>query len=302
MDIVVDIQGFRNDDAKFIPKEVALLAINKPIVGHWIMTPPCSFGDLPERARRENNWLSRNYHGIEWFDGEADPEYFTQQLREITRCVRYIYSRGHEKAQYLRNLLSRNVYNLEGISPPFKNLPDVKENGGRCVHHGFRSNTKFACALHNAYKLKHWLNTRDNIDSSYASIFSENCTVSEETDSEIFSNRNFNDIEAWRRNNSVKEEEQNKEQEDSSKIVSDTLVVSTTHSPSRENANQTTVDSAEKEKVSEIIQAIPVSRTSARNEFAGNFICGTSTQCQICGGLSCRQTAEGVDEVDGHRC
>jgi len=49
--------------------------------------PLCLFSDLSERerARRENNWLSRNYHGIEWFDDKANLKYFTTtlQLREL---------------------------------------------------------------------------------------------------------------------------------------------------------------------------------------------------------------------------
>ena len=71
MDIVIDIQGFRDVEENFIPKEVAVLAINAAITGHWIMTSPCPFEDLPVRTKRENNWLTRNYHGIEWFDGDV---------------------------------------------------------------------------------------------------------------------------------------------------------------------------------------------------------------------------------------
>jgi len=57
MDIVIDIQGFRDIEENFIPKD--------GFTGHWIMTSLCPFDDLPERIRRENNWLIRNYHGIE---------------------------------------------------------------------------------------------------------------------------------------------------------------------------------------------------------------------------------------------
>jgi len=100
----------------------------------WIMMPPYPFGALFERVKRENNWLIQNYHRIEWFDGNVNTKYFTIQLRNITHRARYIYSRGQEKVHYLSNLLSRNVYNLEGISPAFKNLPDFEECGQRCTH------------------------------------------------------------------------------------------------------------------------------------------------------------------------
>jgi len=93
MDIVIDIQGFHDVEEYFIPKEVAVLAINA-ITEHWIITSPCPFEDLPERVRRENNWLTRNYHGIEWFNGDVNPKNFTIHLRDITRHTRYIYFIG----------------------------------------------------------------------------------------------------------------------------------------------------------------------------------------------------------------
>jgi len=58
------------------------------------MMPPSPFSDLLKRVRRENNWLSRNYHGNEWFDGEANLKYFALQLREITRQARCIATTG----------------------------------------------------------------------------------------------------------------------------------------------------------------------------------------------------------------
>lgn len=332
MDIVIDIQGFRDVDEQFIPKEVAVVAINDPIIGHWIMMPPYPFGDLPEKARRENNWLSRNYHGIEWFDGEVNSKYFTIQLREITRQARYIYSRGQEKANYLRNLLSRNVYNLEGISPPLKNLPDAEERGHRCAHHGFRANAKFTCALRNAYKLKRWLIVQNSDNSSCESLPSQSWDDSDEenfedAESGIFPiNRNFDitrNIQTWRENNSQEEKNQSTDEQtrgdysiakdeeriDLSKSVS-TIDKNKTNarvtfasdipdnsallSSVRENTESS---SSTKEANCEFIQLIPLSRPPP-NEYFGNLTSIASSQCQTCRGLSCGQTSKGVDEVD----
>lgn len=49
MDIVIDIQGFRDATEKFLPKEIAVVAIGASIVDHWIMTPPHPFDELPEK-------------------------------------------------------------------------------------------------------------------------------------------------------------------------------------------------------------------------------------------------------------
>lgn len=177
MDLVINIQGFRDNCGKFISKEVAVIAIGEPIFGHWIMTPPYLFDDLPEKSKWENNWFTRNYHGIE-FDDETNYEYFALQLREITRQARYIYSRGQEKTHYLRHLLSRNIYSLEEISPTFKNLSEGEENTQR-FHHGFRSSgsDKFLCALSNVCKLKR-LNARNDSarssESSYIALSHDN--------------------------------------------------------------------------------------------------------------------------------
>jgi len=171
LDIVIDIHDFRNADKKFIPKEVAV-AINATIIGHWIMMPSCLFSDLPVRARQETNWLSRNHHDIEWFDGGNQSPIFHAI---ITRQARYIYTRGQEKTRYLRNLLSKNVYNLKGISPLFKMLSDGEASGQRCIYHGLRAKTKFRCALRIVDKLKCWLIVQNSNNSSYDSrVLNEN--------------------------------------------------------------------------------------------------------------------------------
>ena len=158
MDIVIEIQGFRDISEKFMPKEVAVVAIHNPFVGHWIIIPPHPFDELPEKSKRENNWVTRNYHGIEWFDGETHQKCFMLHLREITRHAYRIYTRGYEKASYLQNLLSRSIYNLEDISPTFRDLPEEEKEGGRlCCYHGFGKFTGYHCALRNACKLKRWI-------------------------------------------------------------------------------------------------------------------------------------------------
>lgn len=333
MDIIIDIQGFRDAFDKFIPKEVAVVAINASFVGHWIMISPYPFGELPEKTRRENNWLSRNYHGLEWFDGEADPKYFTRQLQEIVRTVRCIYVRGSEKARYLRNLLCRNVYNLEEVSPPFKNLSDVSEGGRRCAYHGFRTGMKFVCALQNAYKLKRWLvaqNTSGSSDgTSFVSHSSDSWAISdnesEKSDDYIF----MKNIETWRRSSAIGEEEEKnlapreaevkayhvnepvikayvKEQHLSSKdrdCFTETSSVSDNSAKKLPIFENTRASSTKKETIPEVVQIIPLTRTPpnhVENEFIGNLTSVASSQCEICGSLSCRPTAEDVDETDRH--
>ncbi|XP_011687446.1 PREDICTED: uncharacterized protein LOC105449759 [Wasmannia auropunctata] len=65
--------------------------------------------------------------------------------------------------------------------------------------------------------------------------------------------------------------------------------------------NASTISSASEVNTEFVHVSIPLRRSPPKNEFTGNFTCVASTPCQTCGRLSCRQSAEGVDEVDSHR-
>jgi len=83
MDIVIEYTDFHDvEETLFWKKSRFLRLIRRSSdIGLW---SPYPFGDLPERIKRENNWLTRNYDGIEWFDGNINSKYFMIQLRDIT--------------------------------------------------------------------------------------------------------------------------------------------------------------------------------------------------------------------------
>jgi len=154
-----------------------------------------------------------------------------------------------------------------------------------------------------------------------------------ESDSGIFTiiNQNFDithNIEAWK-NSAIKEKEEKKEEKTQSEqarsecslageekeekhfskidssdkvggdinvtqtsVISDNTAIESTF---YENTNGT---SAVKVVNSEFIQTFPLIRSQTTNEFSGNLTSIASSQCQICRHLFCRQTAEGVDEID----
>lgn len=66
--VIVEVQGFRNNEDDFA-KKVAVVTVNDSFVDHWILLSPHSFKELSNKARRVNNWLLLNYHGIEWHEG-----------------------------------------------------------------------------------------------------------------------------------------------------------------------------------------------------------------------------------------
>lgn len=155
MDYVIDIQGFYDKDDCFIAKEVAVLAIDKPMIAHWITSPPHIFTELPKLVRAKNNWATRHHHGLEWFEGDVPLRTLHANLRQITRTAGIIYTRGREKAKYLQNATARDIKNLEDTDCPAFN--DLLSSAEVCLHHGLLQRPELSCALHNAAKLKEWI-------------------------------------------------------------------------------------------------------------------------------------------------
>ena len=282
MEVVIEIQGFRDICGRFLPKEIAIVAIGNAIEDHWILSPPHAFQDLTEKSKRENNWLSRYYHGIEWFDGETNQKYFTSRLREITRHVGNIFTAGSEKARYLENLLSRNIYNLENIAPAFKNIPEEEGEGRLCCFHGFGKFTAYHCAVRNANKLKRWVLMRKS------RVCYDNCSDStrenweSDDDSEVYEKTNLDTSQRQ-----VKEED-HREQENKEEC---------TNIETSPRLNNTRAATDSKVTPEYFVQVVPRIR---ENEFTRNSTSTETALLQSCWRLRGRQTPEGVDEVDSH--
>lgn len=162
MDYVIDIQGFHDKDNCFVAKEVAVVALDKAYIGHWIISPTYVFTELPKPVRAKNNWTTRNHHGLEWFEGDVALRTIHSILREITRTAGNIFTRGREKASYLQNVTAREIKNLEDTNcPSFTDLPSSEQV---CLHHGLLKRPNLSCALNNAAKLKEWILSRDVVD------------------------------------------------------------------------------------------------------------------------------------------
>lgn len=151
---IVDIQGFVDCENQFLPKEVAVVSLREGHIAHWVIAPPCEFSELPYPTQKQNNWLTVNFHGIEWYDGEISSIQLKKHIREIAQVADHIYVRGREKKLYLERITARRIFNLENISPTFEEL---RSSTQYCLHHGSIKRRVFKCALHNALNLKKWL-------------------------------------------------------------------------------------------------------------------------------------------------
>nr|AGQ20231.1 AsIV-cont00128-ORF1 [Apophua simplicipes ichnovirus] len=108
---VVDVQGFKQSDGKFVLKEFAMVTIDMKIVKHleFVVKPPYPFKYLLKEHRSMNSSLTRNVHGISWDSGTISYEESRPYIRKLLKNARTIYVRGSEKRVWLRSLLNVSV-------------------------------------------------------------------------------------------------------------------------------------------------------------------------------------------------
>ncbi|XP_044019229.1 uncharacterized protein LOC122859601 [Aphidius gifuensis] len=125
--LIIDIQCLVGSRNEYYPKEISVLTLHDKFISHWIIGPPFKYSKLEKGARRQNNWLTKNYHKIDW-DASEVPYKNLQSLIE-------------------------KIGELENISPRFGLLPADEHY---CLFHGVNY-PNYTCTQQNVYKLKNWL-------------------------------------------------------------------------------------------------------------------------------------------------
>ena len=125
MDIAVDIQFFKGNDCHVLPKEVAIISLNDDFQSHWIIKPPFNSAKISPDSHRQNNWLSKYHHGLDWNDGDITIKTLNKNLQQISKHVGKVYVKGRDKVAYLHAIIAREIINLEVDSdcPSIQNLP-----------------------------------------------------------------------------------------------------------------------------------------------------------------------------------
>lgn len=157
MDLVIDIQCCKDAKKNSLLKEIAVLTVEGDHVAHWIVLPPYSAKKLPSEVRRENQWLAKNYHGLDWDDGFVYKSALYRNLISITKNFGRVFVRGGEKKKLLENIISNEIINLEGDEdhPAFH---DLKWIDSFCMYHSSKLNhISYRCAFNNAVRLRNWL-------------------------------------------------------------------------------------------------------------------------------------------------
>lgn len=141
MKLVIDFQGFKTENNKFIVKEFA--GYDGMKVCHYIFKPPYPFEMLSPDLQKQAYWLTRNHHCIKWSDGFTPLHMFGQIIKNLTTSAECVYVKGGEKAKYIRQFITQPVLELE-------EQPPLLKSSAKCFFH---SNDKCMCALSNVYYL-----------------------------------------------------------------------------------------------------------------------------------------------------
>jgi hypothetical protein len=157
----VDLQGFTVKE-KFVVKEVAVLKRGN-VLTHYIFTNSVPWSALTKSERSCVSWLTAYHHGLRWGDGIVQ---YWKAKHLITTAVydendneAIVYVKGHEKREWLKNILDVNVRNdviIETVDADYEDIESLNNldttNTIKCGKHVKN------CAMQNVFKLYNcWL-------------------------------------------------------------------------------------------------------------------------------------------------
>lgn len=134
MEAVVEFQGFKDNDNRFVIKELAL--VSKHFKSQVIFDAPYSKTYLDEKTRRTVKWLAKNFHYMNW--NESGLPYDEDFIKSLCQPFKIIYTKGTEKV----NCLSE-------FHPNVKDIDSLISPDTRCFLHQHKD-PNANCALRNA--------------------------------------------------------------------------------------------------------------------------------------------------------
>lgn len=141
MQLVVDFQGFKLENNKFLVKEFA--CYDGLRISHYVFKPPFPLRMLSPDLHRQAVWLMNNHHGIDWKAGFTPLHQFGGIVDQLTKGADMVYVKGREKLDILKKYCTRPVYE-------FDEHPPLERTQPKCFHH---NNDICACALSNVFFL-----------------------------------------------------------------------------------------------------------------------------------------------------
>ncbi|VDO11375.1 unnamed protein product [Brugia timori] len=156
---IIDFQAFKDEENRYILKEIAVIAVETDEVGHCIIKPPYPGDMLSEKCREQVSYIVTYQHGICWEDGYIKYVDAIRLVRDMTKNAVQVFIKGSERAKFIRKLTGKPTIDFDTLNcPRAKNLANV-ESSPDCFY--YRHTPKYhmnfeACSLRRVYKLKEW--------------------------------------------------------------------------------------------------------------------------------------------------
>lgn len=160
MTLIVDVQGFKTDENRFIFKEIAFISFYEDnLIKSYLLKPPFPWSHLSARYKSSNAWLIRNFHGLPWYSGNVSYNFLHEGIEELNQ-TETVYVKGSEKRAWLLTTFPniKYVLDFDDLGCPSlvqlqKNNRNIQSCSSHCVVKGTVSN----CAVRNVKLLKCWL-------------------------------------------------------------------------------------------------------------------------------------------------
>lgn len=160
---VIEFQGFRNNNGRFIIKELVIYDTTTHVVNYFVFKPPFRSNKLNHKAYRTNNWLTANFHYITWDEGFTEYKELNKIFQHYSKQYDEVFTSGNEKTKFIEKYVTCKVINID-LDRSF--LPDyfhglcigihnVKHKFSNCaLSRAFRVGAFMNCGGEEAYKLQ----------------------------------------------------------------------------------------------------------------------------------------------------
>lgn len=151
--VILDFQCFVDNEGKSIIKELTVMDVARFASRHWILKPPVQ-AVTNDKYVKTNKWLTTNYHGLHWDEGEVPYEELFPLLTKHTCIYKYVFVKGLQKKRFLTDhIIHNNIINLEDFDcPKATALPYV--HGTACLRH---SDYHSKCTNHRVHAFREWM-------------------------------------------------------------------------------------------------------------------------------------------------
>lgn len=162
----VDMQGFVSNK-KFHLKEICVLTKNT--IFHDFVKPPFPKSQLNRKDKKQAEWLTNEYHGLEWDTGYITRQELINTIAPILKG-KILLVKGLQKKQWMEDLMTNIVcINMEDIGCKLKLSEEVVwPKRFVCMKH--KRPHWSHCARNNAVLMKTWFYTQSEYSHTVKSM------------------------------------------------------------------------------------------------------------------------------------